>query len=308
VSRSSRLVPALGGLALASPSAAVAHGAKVPASQLGSAWEASPLVLSAAAVVLVLFGQAFVRLRRRGRVDHAGWGRAMLFGAAVALATLALVSPLDAIGEQYLLSAHMLQHVLIADLAPMLALLALRGPLTFFLVPRPALRALADFRPLRSALRFLLRPGITFVLWAAVMLVWHAPFAYEATLHHRAVHDVEHALFVLTGTLAWIQLIDPARHHRLGPPGRIAFAVGLLFVGHGVVDGLFLTDRAVYSTYAVEPHRLLGLSALGDQRLASIVMFVEQVLTLGTCIAVLAWPYARAWRAKRALHLDREPA
>jgi cytochrome c oxidase assembly factor CtaG len=268
----------------------------------------SPVVLALAGLALVLFAQAFWRLRRRGRADHAGWGRAVLFGAAVGVAGLALVSPLDAAGEQYLLSAHMLQHVLIADLAPALALLALRGPLTFFLLPRSVLRRLAGLGLLRAVLRFLLRPAVTFVLWATVMLVWHAPFAYEAALRHRAVHDLEHALFVMAGTFAWIQLIDPARHRRLRAPGRIGFAFGLLLVGHPIVDGLFLTGSPAYSTYADQPHRVFGLSPMGDQRLAALVMFVEQVLTLGTCIAVLGWPYVREWRSKRAVRLERRPA
>jgi cytochrome c oxidase assembly factor CtaG len=308
VSRSFRLAGALAVVALASPSASLAHGAKVPPPRLGSAWEASPLVLCVAGLALALFAQAFWRLRRRDRADHAGWGRVALFTAAVALATFALVSPLDAAGEQYLLSAHMLQHVLIADLAPALAVLALRGPLTFFLLPRPLLRRLAAFEPLRALLHALLRPGVTFVLWAAVILLWHAPFAYEATLHHRALHDLEHALFVLVGTLAWIQLVDPARHRRLRAPGRIGLAFGLLLVGHPIVDGLFLTGSPAYSTYADQPHRVFGWSALADQRLAALVMFAEQVLTMGTCIVVLGWPYVREWRAKRAVRLERRPA
>ena len=99
---------------------------------IASAWEAPVAVLAGAAFALVLFGQALVRLRRRGRKDHAGWDRAALFALAVTLGTLALISPLDYIGEEYLLSAHMFQHVVIGDLAVALAVVALRGPLTFF--------------------------------------------------------------------------------------------------------------------------------------------------------------------------------
>ena len=227
----------------------------------------------------------------------------MLFVAAVALGTLALVSPLDPIGEQYLLSGHMLQHVLIADAAPALALVALRGPLTFFLLPRPVLRPLAAFRPLRALLRFLVRPVVAFSLWCVVMLGWHVPAAYDFTLHHRAVHDLEHGMFVLVGTLAWIQLVDPARHERLRPPGRILFAIGMLVAGHSIVDGLFFDGSPAYPTYSRQYDRLLGLSALADQRLAALVMFVEQVLTLGTCIAILLWPYLRERRERRALRV-----
>jgi cytochrome c oxidase assembly factor CtaG len=300
----------LGGVVLAAaalPSGAMAHGDKVPVSRLGSAWEASPVVLALAGLVLVLFAQAFVRLRRRGRTDHAPWSRAALFGLAVAVATLALVSPLDAIGEEYLLSGHMLQHVVIADLAPMLALVAVRGPLTFFVLPPVVLRFLAGLGPLRAALRFLLRPWVAFVAWATVMLAWHVPAAYEATLHSRTVHDLEHGLFVLAGTLVWIQLVDPARHGRLRAPARIGFALALLLVGHPIIDGLFFRGDPAYSTYAQQDERLLGLSALADQRLAAVVMFVEQLLTLGTCIAVLLWPYLRERRQARAV-LRRRPA
>jgi len=294
---------ALGGVALASPSAALAHGRTVAPADLGSAWEASPLVFVSAAIAVALFAQAFVRLRRRGRTDHAGWGRAVLFAAAVAVATLALVSPIDATGEQYLLSVHMLQHVLIADVAPALALLAIRGPLTFFLLPPPVLRRLAGVRPLRAALGLVLRPQVTFVLWAAVMLTWHAPFAYEAALHSKAVHDLEHVMFIVVGTLAWIQLIDPARQQRLRRAGRIGFALGLLVVGHPIVDGLFLSGSPAYSTYADQLHRVFGLSALTDQRIAAVVMFTEQMVMLGTCVAVLLWPYLRGLRRTRDLRL-----
>ena len=102
-------------------------------------WEAPAPVLAGCLVALGLFGQAFWRLRQRGRTDHAGWDRAALFVLAVALTFLALASPLDGLGDRYLLSAHMLQHVAIGDLAPVLGLLALRGPLTFFLLPAPLL-------------------------------------------------------------------------------------------------------------------------------------------------------------------------
>lgn len=296
-----RLCSAVGAVALAAavtPSAALAHGDKVLTSRLGSAWEASPPVLAGAALALVLFVQAFVRLRRRGRTDHAGWTRPALFCAGLALAVLALVSPLDAIGEEYLLSGHMLQHVLIADAAPALMLVALRGPLTFFLLPKPALRVLAPVGPIRAALRFFLRPSVCFALWCLVILGWHVPAAYDFALENRIAHDLEHASFVLVGMLAWIQLVDPAHHARLRAPGRILFAVGLLLAGHVIVDWLFFDSSAAYEVYAAQDERLLGLSPLGDQQLAAVVMFSEQILTLGTCAVVLLWPYVRAWRRR----------
>src|SRR5439155_17665176 len=130
-------------------------------------------------VALVLFACAFRRLRARGRADHAGWDRAALFGLAVGAMTLALVSPLDTVGEDYLLSGHMLQHVLIMDVGPCLALAALRGPLLLFVIPRDLLAAGARLSPLRRLLRFLLRPPWSLAVRPAALVCWHVPAASE---------------------------------------------------------------------------------------------------------------------------------
>jgi putative membrane protein len=294
--------------ALALPAAAFAHGDEVSISDLPSAWTAPPLVLIAAALAIALFAQAFVRLRRRGRADRAGWGRAALFALGLAAAVLPLVSPLDAIGDEYLLSGHMLEHVLIGDLSPALLVLALRGPLGVFMLPPPVLGPLARFRPLRALLGVLLRPWVTLSLWTAVILGWHIPSAYDYTLSHAAVHDLEHVLFVLVGTLAWIQLIDPLKHERLRVPGRILFAVGMLALMHPVMDSMLFGDRPLYAPYATQDERLFGLSAITDQKIAGAVMMVEGLLTLGTCIGVLLWPYLRKRRAAAALAEQREGA
>jgi putative membrane protein len=272
---------------------------------LAGDWTAPPAILVATAIVAALFVQAFVRLRRRGRADLAPWSRAVLFTAGLALAVLPLLSPLDTAGEGYLLWAHMLQHVLIGDAAAVLLVLAVRGPLVFFLVPAPALRRLARVTPLRAFLRFLLRPGVAFVLWTAAMLGWHVPAAYDAALSHPAVHVLEHVTFVVAGTLVWTQLVDPARTARLTRGERIAYAFGLLVAGQPVMDVLLFSGHAIYGPYAHQPIRLLGLSPLTDQRLAGAVMLVEQLLTFGACIGVLLVPFLRRRRADLAAQ---EPA
>lgn len=265
----------------------LAHGDRVPVSALGAAWEAEPVVLVAAAAALALFAQAFVRLRRRGRRDHAGWSRALLFVAGVSVATLALCSPLDAVGEEYLLSAHMLQHVLIGDLVPALVLLALRGPLLFFFLPAAILGPLARIGPLRTALSLLLRPFVSFAAWAVVMAAWHVPAAYGFALTRGWAHDLEHVSFMVAGLLAWTQLVDPARRGVPTVSGRIAFAVAMFAAGTILSDVLVFSFEPLYGAYAAQDERLLGLSPLLDQRLAGVVMMVEQLMTLGLCIALL---------------------
>jgi cytochrome c oxidase assembly factor CtaG len=257
------------------------------AESIASAWEAPPAVLIGSALALALFAQAFVRLRRRGRADHAGWDRAALFALAVTLGTLALVSPLDYIGEEYLLSAHMLQHVIIGDLAVALAIVAIRGPLTFFLLPPALLAPLARRANLRSFLRFILRPWVAFSIWAVVIAVWHVPSLYDYTLTHQLVHDLEHLSFVIVGVLVWVVLIDPARRGEVGFAGRIGLAIALFAAGQILADVLIFAMRPLYPSYAEQTDRLLGLSPLEDQRLAGLVMMGEQLLTLGAFVALM---------------------
>src|SRR5215218_9267902 len=243
-----------------------------------------PAVLIGAVVAAVLFAQAFVRLRRR-RPDHAPWSRAALLAAGLALLVLPLVSPLDHVGDEELLSAHMLQHVLIGDAGPALMLVAVRGPL-LFLLPPLLLRPLAGVRPLRAFLALLLVPLVSLGIWAVAFLAWHVPAAYDYAAARPLVHDLEHLSFIVAGFLAWTQLVDPARHGRLRRPQRVFFALAMLAIAQPLVDALLFTAPA-YDRYT-GAH---GLSAQTDQRLAGAVMMVEQLLTLGVCVALLLRPY-----------------
>jgi putative membrane protein len=269
----------------------------LPSAHLTATWETTPTVLIGAALALVLFVQAFVRLRRR-RGEHAPWTRVLLFAAGLTLLVLPLVSPLDHVGDQELLSAHMLQHVLIGDAAPALLVTAVRGPLLFFLLPPALLRPLAAFLPLRAFLSVLLRPLVSLGLWALAIVAWHVPAAYDYAAAHPLVHDLEHLSFVVAGTLAWTQLVDPARHGRLRRPQRVFFALSMLALAQPLVDALLFSSSPAYPRYAHQSDRLFGLSALTDQRLAGVVMMVEQLLALGICVALLLRPYLRERRGR----------
>jgi cytochrome c oxidase assembly factor CtaG len=270
----------------------------VPIAHVSWSWQTPPFVLLPAAIALLLFVQAFVRLRRRRRPELARWTRALLFGAGLGLLVLPLVSPLDHVGDQDLLSAHMLQHVLIGDAAPALLLAAVRGPLLFFLLPPPVLRPLAAFRPLRGFLSVLLSPLVSLGLWAVAIVAWHVPRFYDYVLARPVVHDLEHLSFVVGGTLAWTQLVDPARHGRLRRSQRIFFALAMLALTQPLVDALLFSSSPHYTAYAQVHDRLFGLSALTDQRLAGVVMMVEQLLALGICVALLLRPYLQERRER----------
>jgi len=188
----------------------------------------------------------------------------------MAVTVVAVTSPIDHVGETYLQSAHMLQHVLIADLGIVLILLAVRGPLTVFFLPRTLLQPLSRLVWLRSGLAFLLRPAVSFAVWLVVLVGWHIPAAYDAALSSRPVHDVEHLSFVLSGMLVWTQIIDPSRHRRLSVAERLGYTALVFWTGQVLASVL-----------------VFGFEPLTDQRLAGIVMMVEQLVTVGGAFVIL---------------------
>jgi putative membrane protein len=251
----------------------------------------------AAAVAALLFLQAVVRLRRRGRADLAGWDRIALFAAGLAVTLFALVGPLDRIADEKLLSAHMAQHVLIGDLGPALLVTALRGPLLVFFLPAPILAPLARSARVRGVLGFLLRPRVAFGLWATNLAIWHVPYIYDAALAHQNLHDFEHICWMFTGILVWTLLVDPGSHRRLSVGGRVALAASMFAAGQILTDVLVFSFTPLYPAY----DGAYGISAVTDQQLAGIVMMVEQLLTLGTCVALLLRPrWSRSHRARLA--------
>jgi cytochrome c oxidase assembly factor CtaG len=274
---------------------------------LGAPWEPQPLVLAIAAAAAVCFFRGFAELRRRGRNDHASVGRAALFLLGLGLLVVPLVSPLDELGDRYLLSAHMLQHVLIGDAAPAVLLVALRGPLLLFAVPAALLRVLGRSPFARRAGGFVGRPLVALSAWALAFGVWHIPAFYDYAASHATVHALEHTSMILAGFLVWALLVDPARRNHLRRPQKLAVIAGLFVLGTAIADVLIFSLHPLYPAYATQPHRVFGLSPLHDQQLAGTVMMVEQALTLGTCAAILLIPELRR-RKGRALVGRQQPA
>jgi cytochrome c oxidase assembly factor CtaG len=273
---------------------------------LWRAWSFQPLVIGGGIAAIALFLHGWLRLHRR-RASLAPWTRIPLFVTGVLVTLLAIVSPIDAIGESYLQSVHMLQHVLIADLGIALTVVAVRGPLVVFLLPRDLLVPLARSGRLRRALRVVMRPGISYAIWVVVLVSWHVPSLYEAALHHPAVHDLMHLSFVVGGLLMWTQIVDPARHHRLTLNERVGYTALVFCTGQIMAYVILFDFKPLFSTYVHQPVRLLGLSPLTDQKLAGVVMMVEQVLTVGLAFVLLLLA-ARRERDEVAAPVAHQPA
>lgn len=249
---------------LSLPAVAAAHGGVTHESEAValrhnwlSAWNPSwpEFVLIAVAAVLYI-GRARTLGPRLPR-----W-RAVCFAAALVVIALAGASPLDAVGEGGLFSVHMLQHMLIGDLAGLLLVLGVSGPIL-----QPALQ----FRVVQR-LRKLTHPMAACGLWAVILIGWHIPVLYEAALANDAVHAVEHATFLLGGVLMWAPVMEtlPAPEW-FGTGAKLAYVGGIRTVDAIVANAFWWAGTPFYDTYETTAP-LWGLSALEDQGYAGTVM------------------------------------
>ena len=243
-------------------------------------WTLDPLQLAPLVLAGVFYWRRARTLARRG-TPVSGWRQAS-FGAGLAIAFVALASPLHALGEARLFSAHMLQHVMLGDLAALALVAGLTGPLL-----RPVLAVKTIAR-----LRVLAHPLVALPLWALNLTIWHVPAFYEAALRWPAVHAFEHIFFFACGMLMWAPVVEvlpgPAW---FGTGAKAAYMVVVRMLETVLGNVIFWAGAPLYHTYAEAP-RTWGLSARADQGIAGGIMMIEgSVVTL----CVLAWLFLRMW-------------
>jgi putative membrane protein len=244
------------------------------------AWTFEPGVLIGVALVGAVYLRRWLAVRRVS--DHpskdAPMWRLCCFAGSLLLVLAALVSPVDSLADD-LFFMHMVQHMLLLDLVPILAILGLTK-----VILRPVTRAVSDLE--RRAGPFA-HPAFAVVLYVGVIWTWHLPAAYDLALSHPVVHVLEHISFVAVGSLYWWHLLSPIRARmRLGGMGPVVYMASTkLFVGI-LGMGLAFAPSALYAYY-VHHARTWGLSAHDDQAMAGLIMAVEQSLVMGIALAVL---------------------
>src|SRR6059058_3358242 len=201
-----------------------------------------------------------------GRLGAPRW-RIACFAGAMALLAVAFWTPLHHLGLHYLLLAHLLQNVILAEWAPLLAVLGV-----------PVAMAAAAAR--HGAWRALVHPAVALPLWLANYFFWHVPPVYDYALEHQSwlIH-VEHACYFGTGLVMWWPLLhDVPRRLASGARAAYAFAAFVLASPLGLL--LALLPRPAYDYYVHVHPRVWGLSALTDQQIAGVTMASEQALVL----------------------------
>ncbi len=235
-------------------------------------------MLVSVVVYAYVYGLRWRHVRAKHGRRGAGVGRLVLFLTGLTLVLVALVSPIDEISQQ-LASAHMVQHLILADLVPITLILGLTK-----IILRPLTRSIND---LEKRAGFIGHPAFGVVAYVGFMWLWHVPFMYDAALRHGGVHVLEHLSFAFSGTLYWWHLISPIRSRlRLGGMAPVAYMVSTkLLVG---ALGVFLAfyPKLLYSPYRTDGTRW-GLSPLDDQHVAGLIMGLEQSLVMGIGLAYL---------------------
>lgn len=231
-------------------------------------------VPGAIAIVVVLS----VMYVRRWHVVDGSIGRLACFGGGMALALAALISPIDRLAEQ-LFFMHMIQHLLLLDLAPILILLGLTK-----VILRPVTRRLMR---LERAAGPLAHPVFAIACYVVVMWVWHVPAMYDAALEYPVVHASEHVAFSVAGGLYWWHLLSPIRSRkRLGGMGPVVYMVSTKVLVGLLGVGLAFAPKAIYGFYERQPG-YWGLSAGADQAIGGLVMATEQSIVMGIALAFL---------------------
>jgi len=232
---------------------------------------------------LALIGLLYAR-RAHTLADTAhpvpGWRQACFYGGFVTIG--AALTSLGGPSEE-LLYVHMIEHLLLGDIAALLIVLGLTGPLL-----APVLRIRFFDR-----LRALSHPLIAFPLWAIDLYVWHLPVLYQAALRHPALHALQHSMFLMLGINMWMCLLGPLPTPAwFGNLARLLYIVAVRLTAT-VLGNVFLWSSSAFYPYYLHGDAVFHISPVADQNLAGAIMMVEEsLLTLG----LFCWLFLRTAR------------
>jgi putative membrane protein len=247
---------------------------------IAAAFQVAPLQVAPAVVSVALYARRVATLRGTPRAVPRA--RQVAFYAGVGLIVGVLVSPLATLAEQ-LFWAHMVEHLVIADLGALLLVLGLTGP-----VLAPVLRI-----GLFDRLRVLAHPLAALPLWAIDLYAWHVPALHEAALRHEGIHALQHLCFIFFGANVWMCLFGPLPMPAwFGTAWKAGYILAVRLAGAVLANALLFGGGAFFDAYA-HGEAAHGLAPDSDQVAAGSVMMVEEsLLTIG----LFCWLFLRAAR------------
>jgi cytochrome c oxidase assembly factor CtaG len=227
-------------------------------------WEFHPTVVIGCAALLAVY-----MFFARGKFNR----QTLNYSLGVLVLFLALVSPIDPLGDDYLFSAHMMQHMMLGIVAPVLLVAG---------IPESFARAWLKLPFISKIERFLGNPILALIVANATFWVWHLPSLYNLTLENETIHIMEHLMFIATGCMLWWPVFKPIPEGRLNPMSAIIY-MGIAASLSTILGIIFtISDTPYYESYA-HPHDELGalkliredwgLSQIADQQLGGAIMW-----------------------------------
>jgi putative membrane protein len=209
-------------------------------------------------------------------------GQLAAFTSGVIVLVVALLSPLDRLGDEYWFTAHMTQHLLLTLVAPPLLIIGTPGWL---------------FEPLRAwprmlgFARFLTNPYTGFILFNFVFAIWHVPALYEAALLSEPIHIFEHLAFIGTALLTWFPILSPTPLlPRLAPPIQVLYQF-IQSLPPTVLGAIIAFDSSPLYSFYVRAPRVWGIGVMEDQLYAGLIMWFGGALIwlLALTIVFFKW-------------------
>jgi putative membrane protein len=237
-------------------------------------WVFDPGVIVGLATAEGLYLRALRVLGRRGVA--VGWKQIALWHLGMTLWVAGLLSPIHTLGED-LLSFHMIQHLLIADLAAPVLLAGVRNPVLMFMLPRDILVPLARARRLRAFFRTIRQPLVAVPIYVFVLYGWHFSFAFEAAVRHPFIHALQHASFVGIGVLVWWSVLEPKRRRLRPDLWKIGHILGARMLGMMLGMAFVFVRQPLYTGVYGSGERRFGLSPIDDQQIAGGIMVTVDI-------------------------------
>ena len=262
----------------------------------GGLFTPDPGVVDGILAMSVLYILAVWPLRRYLAPDQPleKW-RVGLFFTGVLILILAVATPIDEIGETYLFSMHMFQHVILIFFLPPFLILGCPNWLVDFLLRTEGLG---------TVLRFLIKPVVAAFLFNIVLVIWYIPAFYELALRDSFVHLLEHVCFTGTAILMYWPLIDPGSKVQQAPvhPGvKILYILGVSILQLPLFAALTFSNTVFYPTYLNAPRlESFNISPIDDQILGGAIMKVSAIayMTFGLAVYFYRW-YSSEMRGRR---------
>lgn len=242
-------------------------------------WEMHPSTLIGCALLAGVYLAGVGPLRRRyGWAEQVSRWYVVSFLSGVAILFLSLNGPLHDLSDNYLLSAHMVQHMLLMLIMPVLLLIG---------TPAWLVRPLLEVRGVMTLARFLTHPGTAFTLYNVVFIGWHFPAAYNLALTDHGVHIVQHLMFMAVSVIMWWPVVNPVPElARLNSPLQLLYLFAFGIPMSVVSAFITMSESVVYPWYHEAP-RVFALSALEDQQLGGLIMWVPGMLVYWGAVSVV---------------------